>query len=54
MTLNEARCRRTGGLSLGFLGPKTPWGFLGLLPLLTGAVGFCPAYALMGVTSRRT
>ncbi len=36
-------------LSLVFLGPKTLWGLIGLVPLLTGAVSFCPAYKLIGV-----
>ena len=35
-------------LSLAFVGPKTMWAYLGLVPLLTGVVGFCPAYALFG------
>lgn len=26
--------------------------FLGFLPLLTGLVGYCPAYALFGVSTR--
>ena len=29
-------------LYLVFLGPATPWGFLGLLPLITGLTGICP------------
>jgi hypothetical protein len=24
------------------------WGYLGVLPLLTGLVGWCPPYALLG------
>jgi hypothetical protein len=36
-------------ISLVFIGPKTPWAWLGLVPLLTGVVGFCPAYALFGL-----
>ncbi len=36
-------------LSLAFVGPKTPWGYVGLLPLLTGLVGYCPAYSLLGI-----
>lgn len=36
-------------ISLVFIGPKTPWAWFGLVPLLTGLVGFCPAYALLGV-----
>lgn len=36
-------------LSLAFFGPQSPWAWLGLVPLLTGLVGFCPAYALLGI-----
>ena len=36
-------------LSLVFVGPKTPWAWLGLIPLLTGVIGFCPLYALLGL-----
>ena len=36
-------------ISLVFIGPKTPWAWFGLVPLLTGLVGFCPAYALFGI-----
>ncbi len=36
-------------LSLAFVGPQTHWAYLGLLPLLTGVMGFCPAYALLGI-----
>ncbi|MFC5499387.1 DUF2892 domain-containing protein [Caenimonas terrae] len=28
-----------------------PWGYIGVIPLLTGAVGFCPLYRLLGVSS---
>jgi hypothetical protein len=38
-------------LSLAFVGPQTPWGYLGLIPLLTGVVGFCPLYAALGVNT---
>ena len=36
-------------LSLVFIGPKTPFAWLGLVPLLTGLVGYCPVYALLGI-----
>lgn len=36
-------------VSLAFVGPKTMWAWLGLVPLITGLVGFCPAYALFGI-----
>ncbi len=35
-------------LTLVFFGPKTPWGWVGLVPLLTGLVGTCPLYSLLG------
>ena len=36
-------------LSLAFVGPQTPLGYLGLVPLATGLFRFCPAYRLLGV-----
>ena len=27
------------------------WGAIGLVPLITGAVGWCPAYRLFGLSS---
>jgi len=36
-------------LALVFVGPQTPWGWIGLVPLLTGLVGFCPLYAAPGI-----
>jgi hypothetical protein len=38
-------------LSLVFVGPHTLWGLVGLLPLLTGIFGFCPAYRLVGMST---
>jgi len=40
-----------GVLSLAFVGPQTPWAYLGAIPLLTGLVGFCPLYALLGINT---
>ncbi|MCE1204588.1 MAG: DUF2892 domain-containing protein [Holophagaceae bacterium] len=37
-----------GVLSLAFVGPKTPWGYLGIVPLATGLLGSCPLYTLFG------
>lgn len=36
-------------LSLVFVGPKSLWGFVGLVPLVTGLVGSCPLYSLFGL-----
>jgi Protein of unknown function (DUF2892) len=38
-----------GLLSLAFVGPQTPWGWLGLVPLLTGLLGSCPLYTMLGL-----
>ncbi len=40
-------------IALTFVGPQTPWGWVGLVPLLTGLVGFCPLYTLIGLNTRR-
>jgi hypothetical protein len=42
-----------GLLSLVFVGPKTPWGYLGLVPLLTAFLGSCPLYTLLGISTCR-
>lgn len=31
------------------IGPATPWGWLGLIPLVTGLAGTCPLYTLFGL-----
>lgn len=41
-------------LSLAFVGPRTPLGYFGLVPLLTGIFGFCPAYTLFGYSTYPT
>jgi len=38
-------------LSLVFVGPKSMWGLLGLLPLITGLIGWCPPYHLLGIST---
>ena len=41
-------------LSLTFLGPHTWLGLVGVIPLVTGFVGFCPLYRVLGMSTRRT
>lgn len=36
-------------LAMVFVGPQTPLGWVGLVPLLTGLVGICPVYSLFGI-----
>ena len=38
-------------LSLTVVGPKTMWGLVGIIPLLTGSVGFCPFYPILGMST---
>ena len=40
-----------GLLSLVFVGPETAWGWLGLIPLTTAALGSCPAYTILGLST---
>lgn len=41
-------------IALAVLGIFTPWGWIGVVPLFTAFVGFCPAYTLIGVKTCRT
>jgi|TARA_B100001057_G_C22819496_1_gene938824 hypothetical protein len=36
-------------LALVFVGPQTAWGWIGIVPLATAAVGNCPAYSILGI-----
>jgi len=38
-------------LALVFVGPHTPWGWLGLVPLGTALLGWCPPYAMFGINT---
>ena len=38
-------------LVLAFRGQYTPWTWLGVVPLLTGLVGWCPPYSLLGINT---
>lgn len=41
-------------LALAFVGPRSPWAYLGILPTITGLLGYCPPYALLGIDTNRT
>jgi hypothetical protein len=38
-------------VSLVFVGPETPWGWIGVVPLVTGLLGNCPVYSLLGIST---
>jgi len=37
---------------LGIFGSKI-WVIIGLLPLITGLIGYCPLYALLGISTSK-
>lgn len=38
-------------IALAATGTIGVWGYIGVVPLLTGAIGFCPAYAIFGMNT---
>jgi hypothetical protein len=38
-------------LAIVFVGPKTWLGLIGVVPLATGVMGFCPLYRVIGLTT---
>lgn len=55
---NEHKVERAARVVLGLLvlsliivGPKSYWGLLGAIPLLTGLAGSCPLYTLLGIST---
>jgi hypothetical protein len=49
------RALRIGGglllIGLAVAGVVGPWGYIGVVPLLTGAVGMCPLYSILGINT---
>jgi hypothetical protein len=41
-------------LVLAVMGIGTPWTYIGILPLATGLLNWCPAYTLFGINTCRT
>ena len=59
MTRNEGNLDRIARVALGLVliglaasGTVGAWGWLGLVPLLTGAGGMCPLYSVLGINTR--
>ena len=38
-------------ISLVFVGPQSAWGWVGVVPLVTGLAGTCPLYTLLGIST---
>ena len=50
----ERIVRIVGGLvliALAAMGTLGVWGWLGLVPLATGLMGWCPPYSLLGINT---
>jgi hypothetical protein len=50
----ERVVRVVGGLflvSLAFWGPSNYWFLLGVIPAATGLIGWCPPYAMLGIST---
>lgn len=58
MKINEGTIDRALRVVVGLIliglaasGTVGVWGWIGVLPLVTGIVGFCPAYAIFGMST---
>ena len=40
-----------GILSLTVVGPQSSWALIGIVPILTGLIGWCPPYHLLGINT---
>ena len=38
-------------LSLVFIGPKTAWGYVGIILIATSFINFCPIYRIFGFST---
>lgn len=61
MTSNVGGFDRIGRIVLGLVliglavtGTVGVWGWLGVVPLVTGAIGWCPPYAIFGFNTCAT
>lgn len=41
-------------LALAATGTVGAWGWIGVLPLATGLIGWCPPYAIFGINTCKT
>lgn len=42
-----------GLISIVFIGPQTPWGWIGVIPIVTAFISFCPLYPLLGLSTAK-
>jgi Protein of unknown function (DUF2892) len=58
MTMNEGTLDRALRVAAGLVliglavtGTVGLWGYVGVIPLLTGALGVCPLYSVLGINT---
>jgi DUF2892 family protein len=58
LPMNESAVERAVRIAIGIAllaltvgGTLSAWGYLGIVPLLTGIVGSCPIYTLFGIST---
>lgn len=61
MKLNEGSIDRSVRIIVGLVligltvtAKIGPWGWIGIVPLATGLIGWCPAYSLFGLKTCKT
>lgn len=42
-----------GLLACVFFGPKTYWGLIGIILIITAFINFCPIYKVIGASTRK-
>jgi hypothetical protein len=40
-------------IALAFTGTLGVWAYIGVVPLVTGLVGWCPLYSLLGTSTKK-
>lgn len=43
-----------GLIAMAFVGPANLWFLVGIVPLMTGLLGWCPPYQLLGISTCKT
>lgn len=58
LKINEHPMERVARVVLGVglvgmaaMGTIGAWGYIGVVPILTGAIGSCPLYSLLGIST---
>ena len=58
MKVNESKTERIIRVAVGIAllsmvvtGPQSLWGLIGIVPLMTGLIGSCPLYTILGISS---